>query len=191
MNEEPIAAGKSSFELLDRQRLKDALGPLEGLVILDAACGAGNYTLALARWTGLHSRIYAVDLWEKGIFDLRKRIEDAGFTHIQALVADLSQGTTLAPESVDICLAATVLHDLALEGKAEGMLQALARTLKPGGRLAVVEFEKVAGPPGPPEHIRLSPEELTEMVRPFGFSLQETRPVGELLYLAVFSKQDQ
>lgn len=188
MEKKPIAAGKSSFPLVDTQRLRDALGPLEGLVILDAACGAGNYTLALARWTGLHSRIYAVDLWEEGIFDLRRRIEDAGFSHIQTLVADLSQGTTLAAESVDLCLAATVIHDFVEDGSAEGALRAMARTLKPGGRLAVVEFEKKAGPPGPPESIRLSHEALISLVEPFGFSLVEIRSLGEDLYLAIFEK---
>ncbi|MCW7753573.1 class I SAM-dependent methyltransferase [Desulfobotulus sp. H1] len=184
----PIAAGKSSFSLVDTQRLKEALGPLDGMVILDAACGAGNYTLALARWAGLHSRIYAVDLWEEGVFELRQRIRDAGASYIQAMVADLSQGTTLAAESVDLCLAATVLHDLVADGTIDGMMKAVARTLKCEGRLAVVEFDKKPGPPGPPEAIRLSPEELTALVVPFGFTLDEIRPVGDSLYLAVFRR---
>ncbi|MDY0163939.1 class I SAM-dependent methyltransferase [Desulfobotulus sp.] len=188
MKNVPIAAGKSSFGLVDTQALREALEPMEGLVILDAACGAGNYTLALARWAGLHSRIYAVDLWEEGVFELRRRIGDAGLSHVQAHVADLSQGTTLAQESVDLCLAATVIHDLVADGKVEGMLKALARTLKKEGRLAVVEFEKKPGPPGPPEALRLSPEALSTLVRPFGFSLTEIRPVGEALYLAIFAK---
>lgn len=188
MKNTPVAAGKSSFAFVDKELLKEALAPLEGLVILDAACGAGFYTLALARWAGAHSQIYAVDLWEDGIFDLRRQLKNAGFSHVEALVVELSQGTGLPAESLDLCLAATVLHDLVQTGKAEGTLRALHRSLKTGGRLFVIEFRKIAPPPGPPEKLRLSPDELVALVQPFGFRLEGEVPLGDVLYGAVFEK---
>lgn len=191
MKTKPIAAGKSSFSHVDKDLLKEVLSPLEGLVIVDAACGAGKYTLALARWAGAHSQIYALDLWEEGIFELRKQLANAGFSHVQALVVDLSQGTGLAPESADLCLAATVLHDLVQVEKVEGTLEALHRVLKPGGRLFVIEFKKIPPPPGPPESIRLSPEELAALVTPFGFHLKEEHALGDILYAAVFEKTER
>ncbi|MDL2285955.1 class I SAM-dependent methyltransferase [Desulfococcaceae bacterium OttesenSCG-928-F15] len=188
MNEKPIAAGKSSFSYVDKELLKEVLFPLEGLVILDAACGAGNYTLALARWAGVHSQIYALDLWDDGIFELRQQLDNAGFSHVQAHVVDISQGTGLAPESVDLCLAATFLHDFVSLGKAEGALEALHRSLKPGGRLVAIEFRKIPPPPGPPESLRLSFKELETLVTPLGFSLKGEHSLGEILYALIFEK---
>jgi len=48
MNDKPIAAGKSSFDLIDFAKLVDVLDIEKGITFLDVACGAGAYTLALA-----------------------------------------------------------------------------------------------------------------------------------------------
>jgi ubiquinone/menaquinone biosynthesis C-methylase UbiE len=89
---------------------------------------------------------------------------------------------------VDLAFLATVLHDLAEAGQAEGALFELARLVKPGGRLALVEFKKIAGPPGPPLAIRLSPEETAALLRPYGFIPGETLDLSPYLYLARFTR---
>ena len=58
--------------------------------------------------------------------------------------------------SVDVALMATVLHDLVEAGTAAGALAEVSRVIKAEGRLAIVEFHKIDGPPGPPRHIRLT-----------------------------------
>ena len=83
---------------------------------------------------------------------------------------------------------ATVLHDLVEAGTAAGALAELARVIKPGGRLAIVEFDKIDGPPGPPRHIRLDPAEVEALVAPYGFARQQTVKLGPYNYLMTFSK---
>ena len=61
------------------------------------------------------------------------------------------------------------------------------RVLKPGGSLAVVEFEKVEGPPGPPRAIRLAPPELDCVLAPHGFRLCTTTTLGPYAYLSVYA----
>jgi ubiquinone/menaquinone biosynthesis C-methylase UbiE len=51
---------------------------------------------------------------------------------------------------------ATVLHDFEEMDKAGAVLKQIKTILKPGGCLAVIEFKKIDGPPGPPIKIRLS-----------------------------------
>jgi ubiquinone/menaquinone biosynthesis C-methylase UbiE len=186
MTAHPIAAGSSSFDLIDPTRLFAALELRKGTVLLDVGCGAGAYTLAAAERIGATGAIYAVDLWEEGIAALSREITLRRRTNIHPRVADVNRHIPVADRSIDVCLLATVLHDLIADGTAEGTLREVTRALKPEGRLAVVEFEKVDGPPGPPRAIRLSPPELDAVLSPHGFNLVATQEVGPYNYLSLY-----
>jgi ubiquinone/menaquinone biosynthesis C-methylase UbiE len=151
----PIAAGTSSFDLVDRDLLFPALGVRAGETVLDLACGRGAYALALATLVGPTGRVVAVDLWQEGIDALRQQIAARGLTSVTALRANVAETLPLEPGSADLCLMATVLHDLVADGTAEGALAQARRAVRAGGRLAVVEFKKIDGPPGPPRAIRM------------------------------------
>jgi predicted nucleic acid-binding protein len=45
MTEKPIAAGKSSFDLVDTKRLFSILRLKEDTTFLDVACGSGAYSM--------------------------------------------------------------------------------------------------------------------------------------------------
>jgi len=49
-----------------------------------------------------------------------------------------------------------------------------------------MEFMKIDGPPGPPRHIRLSPEQVDAMLAPFGFKREHFVEVGPYNYLMLF-----
>ena len=61
--------------------------------------------------------------------------------------------------------------------------------MKKGGILAVIEFEKVEGPPGPPVGIRVSRDELIAAISPFGFHETVTENIGSSVYITIFSFQ--
>ncbi len=180
-------AGKSSFDLIDAAVLLAALDLKPGSTFLDLGCGAGNYTFAVAEAIGTGGVIYALDLWEEGIAAVRQRATEECRANIKALWAEAGK-IPLPPASVDTCLMATVLHDLAEVGTAAGALAETTRVLKPGGTLAIVEFDKVEGPPGPPAAIRLAPEEVTRLVTPYGFRQTGINRVGPYNYLTKFVK---
>jgi ubiquinone/menaquinone biosynthesis C-methylase UbiE len=184
----PVAAGKSSFDLVEPQKVFAALCLTPEAVLLDVACGSGNYTLAAAGYIGPRGAIHAVDLWAGGIAQLREEAARRHLTQIHAYVADVSHLIPLRDASVDVALMATVLHDLVEVGTAEGALREVARVLKSGGRLVLVEFDKIDGPPGPPKAIRLAPEETAALVSPFGFAAGEPERVGPYNYLLAFTR---
>ena len=184
----PHGAGKSSFDLIDPEKLFAALRLKPGATVLDLGCGEGRYSLPLAQRLGAGGQVYAVDLWQEGLASLSDKAGEAGLANLKTLHADASRPLPLADRGVDLALLATVLHDLAEAGQAAGALAELARLIKPGGRLAVVEFKKMAGPPGPPLHIRLSPEEVAALLRPYGFEAGETTALGPHIYLIMFAK---
>lgn len=187
MAHKPTAAGKSSFDLIDFTTFIEALDLRGPIVLLDAACGAGNYAVEIARCLRGSGFVHAIDLWDEGIARLKLRAGSLGLDNINAQVGDVSRRIPLDDASVDICLMATVLHDLVEDGTHAGALQEILRVLKPEGRLAVVEFKKMPGPPGPPERVRLSPEGVAALLAPLGLSVQSTIVLGAVTYLTLFT----
>lgn len=186
-NHHPHGAGRSSYDLIDPDAFFAAL-KLEGTeTLLDLGCGRGNYALPLARRLK-HGTLWAVDLWEEGLAELEQRARQEDLPQIRVLRADVSQPLPFPQESADLALMATVLHDLAAEGQAVAALAEVARLLKPGGRLAVVEFKKIPGPPGPPLEIRLTPEETAALAAPSGLAQETYLELGPYLYLVIFRK---
>lgn len=179
--------GKSSFDLINPPKLWAGLDLAKGITFLDMGCGIGNYSLAAAEIIGPTGVVYAVDFWEEGIAALKERTASEGRANLIALRAPVGE-IPLTDHSVDVGFMATVLHDLLEAGTAVGAMAEMTRLVKPEGLLAIVEFEKVDGPPGPPLHIRLSPEEVESFVTPFGFSRQKTKKIGPHNYLITFIK---
>jgi ubiquinone/menaquinone biosynthesis C-methylase UbiE len=184
----PHGAGKSSYDLIDQELLFPALHLKAGEAVLDLGCGEGRYTLPLAFRVGREGTVYGADLWEEGLATLQGKARTEGLANIHTLLADVSQSLPFGDGSVDLVLLATVLHDLAEAGQAQGALAEIARLVKEGGRLAVLEFKKIAGPPGPPLHIRLSPEEVAILLQPYGFTPGEITDLGPHIYLMLFAK---
>lgn len=187
MSKKPIGAGKSSFNLIDSIRLFAELPLKEDIIFLDAACGSGAYSIAASEYIGENGRIYSVDLWREGIENLQREIGIKQIKNIHAAIADISINIPVESRSIDMCLMATVLHDLVQDGTEEGALQELKRVLKPNGFLAIIEFKKIEGPPGPPVQIRISPDELETMLQPHGFRKNNTVEIGPYNYLTTLT----
>ena len=183
----PPGAGKSSYELIDPGALWAELNLPQGITFLDLGCGQGNYSLAAADHIGPTGVVYAVDLWEEGLAALKERAAREGRANLKPLAAGASR-VPIESRSVDVGLMATVLHDLVEAGTAAGALAEVTRVIKAGGRLAIVEFDKIDGPPGPPRHIRLDPAEVEALVAPCGFARQKTVKLGPYNYLITFVK---
>ena len=189
MSEKPIAAGKSSFNLIDSQKLFSEIKLKESTWFLDAACGSGAYSIAASTYIGEKGKIFAFDLWEEGIHNLLSEITLKQIHNIHASVADISINIPTESHCIDVCLMATVLHDLIQDDTDGGTLEELKRVLKLNASLAVVEFKKIEGPPGPPIHIRISPEELDAKLSPHGFRKNIVTEIGPYHYLTIFTFQ--
>ena len=186
----PKGAGKSSFDLINSDILKDVLPVKSGSVVLDLACGKGIYSMFLSEIIGDTGLVYAVDLWQEGLQVLNKKIEDKNINNILPMLNDATEEIEIDDYSVDVCLMATVLHDFEEMNKSGAVLELLKTILKPGGHLAIIEFKKIDGPPGPPKKIRLSEDETEKMVAGYGFRTVRTEDIGEYNYLMLFKETD-
>ena len=185
-HKKPKGAGKSSFELINPKILMDMLPVETGSVVLDLACGKGIYSIFLSEIVSDQGLIYAVDLWKEGLALLEEQIKTRDIINIKTLLNDATEQIDIDNYSVDVCLMATVLHDFEEINKACIVLKQIKTILKPGGYLAVIEFKKIEGPPGPPVKIRLSEDEVEKMVTDYGFKKEKTADIGDYNYLMTF-----
>ena len=86
MSDKPVAAGKSSFDLIDVEKAFTIMNLKPDLVFLDLACGVGKYSIEIARNIGEKGTVYAVDLWEEGIEALNQEISVTGIKNIKTII---------------------------------------------------------------------------------------------------------
>lgn len=189
MIDSPIGAGHSSFDLIDPESFFEILDLPPETVFLDVGCGEGQYALAAAIRLSPKGRVHAVDAWAEGVETLEETAEAMGLANVRARVADAGKRLPLENQRVDVCLLATVFHDLVQAGRDGRVLKEIRRVLKPLGRLAVVEFTPREGPPGPPQAVRLDPAELSRRLAGLGFRPQGVQELTEHLYLAQFTPE--
>lgn len=188
MSDKPVAAGKSSFDLIDKEKTFALLDVKPHSRFIDLACGVGNYSLEIARSIGEKGMVFAVDLWQEGIDALHREIEKKSIKNITTLLADISNTLPLEGGSFDSCLMATIVHDLQKDQQSS-CLEEVTRLLKPGGILSIIEFKKIDKGPGPPLAIRMAEEDIELLVTPFGFTRVQWSEVGDFNYLLQYKKE--
>jgi len=112
-----------------------------GQQVLDIAGGTGDLALAFARQVGPTGRVVHTDINEAMLREGRTRLLDAGVV-LPTLVCD-AEKLPFADASFDIVSVAFGLRNMTHK---ELALAEMHRTLKPGGRLLVLEFSRVAKP---------------------------------------------
>jgi ubiquinone/menaquinone biosynthesis C-methylase UbiE len=171
--------GKSTESHVDKESILEALNLRPGQTVLDAGCGSGYMSRAFSERVTPAGKVFALDPDPESIEALRKETRGS---NIDAMVGDITKPTPLEASSVDLVYISTVLHGFSRE-QMQGFLKEARRLLKPDAVLAVVEFDKKETPFGPPVSIRLSPEDLKQIVP---LAPGNTIRAGEHFYLQRF-----
>lgn len=180
--------GVTSFDRIDVDALTDLLPVQPGWAAADLGCGPGDYSLLLAELVGPDGRVVALDRWAEGVDRVNRRAAEAGLTNLTALVVDLTEPLPMEAASCDLVLLSTVTHGLAAAGETGVVLAEIGRILKPGRTLAVIEFTPGAGRSGPPEKIRLSPEEISALAAPYGLTETKRADLAVNMYLMLLQR---
>ncbi|MDO5836958.1 MAG: class I SAM-dependent methyltransferase, partial [Methanobacterium sp.] len=174
--------GKSTRDILDPNRILEAIDLNEGESFMDAGCGDGYISLAASKIVKAQGQVYALDAYEPSLESLRNEMDELSIVNIEVIMADMTISIPVEDNKIDKCVMANVLHGFASEGTLEPVLNEIRRVLKPGGTFAVVEFIKVNGPPGPPYDVRLSPENVENILEDHGLEIGGTTEVGKYHY---------
>ncbi|HQS31471.1 bifunctional demethylmenaquinone methyltransferase/2-methoxy-6-polyprenyl-1,4-benzoquinol methylase UbiE [Polaromonas sp.] len=113
----------------------------EGQRVLDIAGGTGDLALAFAPKVGQTGQVVHTDINEAMLREGRNRLLDAGVS-LPTLVCD-AEHLPFADDSFDLVTVAFGLRNMTHKDEA---LREMHRVIKPGGKLMVLEFSKVARP---------------------------------------------
>ena len=90
---------------------------------------------------------------------------------------------------IDLVLMANVLHGFVAEGDVKEVMNNISKVLKPDGIFAIVEFRKVEGNIGPPYDVKISPEDVSNILTKYGFDIIDTQMIGEYHYIVKGAKK--
>ena len=113
----------------------------EGDQVLDIAGGTGDLARAFAKRVGASGMVLHTDINEAMLRQGRDRLLDEGLV-LPTVICD-AEALPFASGRFDLVSVAFGLRNMTHKDKA---LAEMARVLKPGGRLLVLEFSKVAAP---------------------------------------------
>jgi ubiquinone/menaquinone biosynthesis C-methylase UbiE len=149
------------------EKVIQALRLHPGNVACDIGAGPGYFTLRLAKAVGPSGHVYAVDVEPRILEVLRERIEAPKFGNVTPVLA-LADDPMLPPGFCDVVLIVDTYHHFP---DGPSYLARLARSLKKGGRIVNVDFQKRDTPVGPPVVHRVSREDFLRDARKAGLTL--------------------
>ena len=140
-----------------------------GMVVADVGAGVGYYAIRMAAKVGPEGKIYAQEIQPEMLTILRKRIAKEKVANIEAILGTESE-PKLPAGCCDMIIMVDVYHEFA---QPQRMLRKLRESLKPEGRLVLLEYRK-EDPYVPirPEH-KMSVSEAKLEVEDEGFVLEK------------------
>lgn len=191
-----------SHRLDDPERLRfmpptEVVNSLElapGMTVADIGAGTGYFALPVARAISPGGRLFAVDVQREMLTRLDAKLRQIGASGNISLVEGDATGTALPDAGCDRVLIANVWHELPDHA---GALCEFARILRPGGRLAILDWRtdvparskavprREGDPPGPPAEHRISRDEVANTLRASDWDVLSQQNVGEYSYLVI------
>jgi ubiquinone/menaquinone biosynthesis C-methylase UbiE len=154
-------------------------GVKAGFIFADVGCGDGFFSLPAARIVGNTGKVYCVDSNPEAIARLKQKAAAGGLNNILAM-EDEAENAALCEECADIVFFGIVLHDFR---DPAAVLVNARKTLKPGGRLANLDWKKEEMAMGPALAKRFDENRASEMITAAGFSIEAVKNAGPYHYL--------
>jgi arsenite methyltransferase len=127
------------------EQIMDALNVADGSTVADIGAGAGWFTVQLARRIGPRGTVYAQDVQREMLEAIRRRVAKEGLQNVQTRLGKGSN-PNLPASALDAILVVDVYPEV--EDRVT-LLRNLGASLKPNGRIGIVNYKPGKGGPGP------------------------------------------
>jgi ubiquinone/menaquinone biosynthesis C-methylase UbiE len=175
----------------DTARLIEVLKIREGSTVADIGAGSGELTVLMARHVGATGHVYSTDINPERLLEIGKAVKQAQLRNV-TVIEGASTRTNLSVECCDAIFLRHVYHHL---GDPPLMNANLFASLRPGGRLAVVDFapdngvSAPAGRRGTDVSHGVMPETVLDELRAAGFIGAERLPWPSRGYFLVVARR--
>lgn len=187
-----FARWQSTFERRGREvydqrhAIIEALDLEPGMRIADVGAGTGLFTRLFAQQVGATGKVYAVDIAQNFIDNTLRTAREQDLNNVEGVVND-QQSTHLPAKSVDLVFLSDTYHHFEYP---EAMLDSIQRALRPGGKLAIIDFRKEPGESSAwvMSHVRANRDEVVDEVTAAGFILIREPQMLEENYFLIFRR---
>jgi putative heme-binding domain-containing protein len=184
----------SSIAFLDRigrdaeERPDTLINALEipaGTMAAEVGSGTGYFTWRLARAIGPSGKVFAVDVQQEMLDRTAETIKKHQLNNVEFVLGD--EGSPRLPTgALDLVFIAHAYHEFS---NPEAMIAAVNQSLKPGGRLVIVEFAE-GHPFGPLDKTeRMTEEQIRAEIEPAGFDLDRVPDIVRIEQCLIFTKR--
>ena len=160
----------------------DALKLTGAETVVDLGAGSGYFSFRIAKSLP-NGKVVAVDIEPEMIRHIHHKAMTSGVDNIEVRLAKPDDPSV--PPDTDWVFICDVLHHV--QSRAT-WLKRLAAQMKPGARVALIEFKEGPLPEGPPESLKINRQAMIELMKHAGFDLADESP--ELLpyqHMLIFS----
>ena len=109
-----------------------------GMHVADVGAGSGVISILMAREVGEKGKILAIDVQKEMLELLGDKLNRIGLKNVE-LVLGTEKSPKLDADSIDLALMVDVYHEFRFPFE---MMEELSKALKPGGRIAFVEYRR-------------------------------------------------
>jgi ubiquinone/menaquinone biosynthesis C-methylase UbiE len=164
----------------------DAIGIPPGATVGDIGAGVGYFTWRMAERVGPAGKVYANDIQPRMLEELRKNVAQRNLHNVETVLG-VEDDPRLPAGKLDLVLLADVYHEFSEPQK---MLRHIRQSLKPDGRLVLLEYRK-EDPQVPirPEH-KMSVAEVKAELEPEGYRLDKVLETLPRQHILIFRKKE-
>jgi predicted methyltransferase len=166
-------------------QIMDTLGIAEASVVADIGAGAGWFTVRLARRVGPNGKVYSEDVQPEMVTAISRRVTSVGLRNVTPILG-VEGDPRLPPSVLHAALVVDAYHEF--EDRVT-LLRNLAKSLRPEGKIGVVDFKLEGGGPGPPTEERVRPEIVVQEAEQAGLRLLAQENFLPYQYFLIFGLQ--
>jgi ubiquinone/menaquinone biosynthesis C-methylase UbiE len=150
-----------------RMEITAAVGLKPGMAVADVGAGSGLFTRLFAKAVGPGGRVYAVDISKPLLDYVMQTAKQRRLGNVTGIL-DTADDTKLPESSIDLAYVCDTYHHFEHPQK---VLASIRKALRPGGRLVVVDFERIEGksPKWLLEHVRAGKDTVKSEIEAAGF----------------------
>ncbi|MDX1487408.1 MAG: methyltransferase domain-containing protein [Acidiferrobacterales bacterium] len=154
-------------EVYDRRHeIITATGVQPGMVIADIGAGTGLFTRLFSAAVGPSGKVIAVDVSRVFIDNILRIARERGLGNVEGIV-NTQTDTLLSAGSIDLAFLSDTYHHFE---QPLSMMTSIHRSLRPGGTLVVIDFQKHGqSSDWVKDHVRAGSETVIEEIEAAGF----------------------
>lgn len=165
------------MQFVKPEKMVQQLGIQPGMNVADFGAGSGHYTLSAARLVGNAGRVYAIDIQRELVAKVKSKAQQEKLENVEVVWGDLEkeEGSKIKSNSIDLIIASNILFQVK---DTSALIDEMARVLKTGGRVAVIDWSESFGGLGPSPDNVVDSEEAQKLFEEHDFSIDRVLDPG-------------